>query len=53
MSVHDYQSIIFHNKPVKRLGICPCCGDKVKVKIVIGKWQGQKDQVIIEHEKWR
>ena len=33
-------------------GQCPCCGQEVKVKVIPAKWVGQKDQVVIEQEKW-
>ena len=31
---------------------CLCCGKVSVIKIIPAKWEGQKDQIIIEQKKW-
>ena len=32
---------------------CSCCGQQVTVEHKPAKWEGQKDRVVIEHQKWQ
>ena len=32
---------------------CPCCDQEVTVEYRSAKWEGEKDKVIITHQKWQ
>ena len=37
----------------KATATCPCCGKEVTVEYRPAKWEGEKDKVIITHQKWQ